>query len=92
MWSEQVPQDWSAALIQAMDALAAHSIWGMATVIAIDLSGRQHGAVLPGTQGTALRPCILWNDECAARKYVEIAHRFPGSRLNRAGDDGDLFD
>ncbi len=45
-WSEQAPQDWWAALMGAMDALAAAHPREMAGVTGIGLSGQQHGAVL----------------------------------------------
>ncbi|GAN87772.1 xylulokinase [Komagataeibacter intermedius] len=79
-WSEQAPQDWWAALIQAMDALAADHRGEMAAVTGIGLSGQQHGAVLLDAHGAVLRPCILWNDERAARECVEFERRFPRSR------------
>lgn len=67
-WSEQDPAAWIAAAEAALDALAAQH--PLAGVRAIGLSGQMHGATLLDAAGTALRPCILWND---TRAWAEAA-------------------
>ncbi|MGS0648597.1 xylulokinase [Komagataeibacter melomenusus] len=79
-WSEQAPQDWWAALLGTMDALAAANPREMAQVVGIGLSGQQHGAVLLGADGGVLRPCILWNDLRSVAQCAEFERRFPYSR------------
>ncbi|WP_018151956.1 xylulokinase [Leeia oryzae] len=62
LWSEQQPEDWWAALLQACDALARDYPSDMQQVRAIGLSGQMHGAVLLDHRHQVLRPAILWND------------------------------
>lgn len=64
----------------AMDALVAAHPREMAGVTGMGLSGQQHGAVLLDGHGEVLRPCILWNDERAARECAVFERRFPRSR------------
>lgn len=61
-WSEQDPDEWWAALRQAVRELAAAAPDAFRSVRALGLSGQMHGAVLVGRDGGALRPAILWND------------------------------
>ncbi|ABG33176.1 xylulokinase [Roseobacter denitrificans] len=67
-WSEQDPQSWCDAAIEALSALAAHPACG--EVMGIGLSGHMHGATLIGADDAPLRPCMLWND---TRSHVEAA-------------------
>ncbi len=65
-WSEQPPESWWTALVQAMSELSArHDLNGLK---AIGLSGQMHGAVLQDEAGEVIRPAILWND---GRSYAE---------------------
>lgn len=72
-WSEQDPEQWWQATLDAMEQLRAEmSRLGLnsAAVESIGLSGQMHGAVVLDAQGQVLRPAILWNDgrsdaECA---------------------------
>lgn len=72
-WSEQAPQDWWQACLQAMDALRAHE--SFARVAGIGLSGQMHGAVLLGDDDRVLYPAILWDD---SRAVAEAAQLGPG--------------
>lgn len=67
-WSEQDPQSWCDAAIEALTALAAHPACGK--VMGIGLSGHMHGATLIGADDAPLRRCMLWND---TRSHVEAA-------------------
>ena len=62
LWSEQDPDDWWRATVDAIARLRAQAgpVWS--AVRAIGLSGQMHGAVLLGTNGRPLRPAIIWND------------------------------
>lgn len=62
-WSEQAPQDWWQACLQALDQLRAHDAY--ARVACIGLSGQMHGAVLLGDDDRVLYPAILWDDSRA---------------------------
>jgi xylulokinase len=72
-WSEQDPEQWWQATLNAMDQLlqqVAKLGLAPAAIEAIGLSGQMHGATLLDARGQALRPAILWNDgrsdaECA---------------------------
>lgn len=67
-WSEQSPDSWCDAARDALTALAAkHDCSG---VQGIGLAGHMHGATLVGSDGRALRPCLLWND---TRAHAEAA-------------------
>ena len=67
-WSEQDPESWCDAAVEALSALAAtHDCSGLA---GIGLSGHMHGATLIGSDDSVLRPCMLWND---TRSHVEAA-------------------
>ncbi|QDH24673.1 xylulokinase [Neokomagataea tanensis] len=79
-WSEQDPEQWWAALLEALDGLQAASPEAMADVKAIGLSGQQHGAVLLGAADEVLRPCILWNDVRSDEECKEFEELFPQSR------------
>jgi xylulokinase len=87
LWSEQSPEDWTAALFAALDRLAAEAPRGLAAVRAIGLSGQMHGAVLLDAADRPLRPAILWNDgrsaaECAALEAaVPEARAITGNRV-----------
>ena len=67
-WSEQDPQSWCDAALSALQKLAAHP--ACQDLKGIGLSGHMHGATLVGTDGMALRPCMLWND---VRSFAEAA-------------------
>ena len=60
-WSEQDPASW----IQAARAVCAE-LGDLSNVRAVGLSGQMHGATVARADGSATRPCILWNDTRAA--------------------------
>ncbi len=76
-WSEQDPEDWLAAMLRAVDALAAARPRELAATQAIGLSGQMHGAVLLDRHGAVLRPCMLWNDTRATAQCRELEQAFP---------------
>ncbi|WP_370402295.1 xylulokinase [Sulfitobacter sp. JB4-11] len=67
-WSEQNPQSWCDATMQALRALSTQV--DMGAVEGIGLAGHQHGATLIGRDDMPLRPCMLWND---TRAHAEAA-------------------
>ena len=71
-WSEQDPHDWTAATLQAVDALRETHASALAAVRGIGLSGQMHGATLLGASDEPLRPCLLWNDTRAHREAAEL--------------------
>ena len=56
--SEQDPEAWWAALVDAIAQLGDHR----ADVVAISVAGQQHGLVLLDGTGSPVRPAKLWND------------------------------
>jgi xylulokinase len=77
LWSEQDPDDWWAAVGQAVTGLDAG---GRAAVQGIGLSGQMHGATLLGADDRPLRPAILWNDGRSAAECIELERIEPRSR------------
>ncbi|WP_448651308.1 xylulokinase [Pseudomonas fluorescens] len=72
-WSEQAPEDWWQACLQALDQLRAHAAFSQVTCIG--LSGQMHGAVLLGADDRVLYPAILWDD---SRAVAEAERLGPG--------------
>lgn len=60
--SEQHPDAWWAALVDAVSTLGDLR----RSVVAMSVAGQQHGLVLLDTDGVALRPAQLWNDTTSA--------------------------
>ena len=76
-FSEQDPEAWWQAAVNAVRALPAAS---RAAVRAVGLSGQMHGATLLDSADKPLRPAILWNDGRSAAECVELERREPRSR------------
>jgi len=77
LWSEQDPDDWRAAMFDALAALAREAPAAMREVAAIGFSGQMHSAVLLDEADRPLRPAILHNDTRAYREARELAERHP---------------
>jgi xylulokinase len=60
--SEQDPQAWWLALVEAFGGLGP----AVDDVVAIAVSGQQHGLVVLDGEGRAIRPAKLWNDTTSA--------------------------
>ncbi|KUJ79764.1 xylulokinase [Ruegeria profundi] len=65
-WSEQNPLDWINACKEVVEKLRALDETAFSKLRGIGLSGHMHGATLLDSDGTVLRPCILWNDTRSA--------------------------
>jgi len=84
LWSEQSPEDWWQATVDAVRALPAPL---RAAVSAIGLAGQMHGATLLDRHLRPLRPAILWNDGRSSRECAELESAVAGLRTitgNRA--------
>jgi xylulokinase len=79
-WSEQSPQDWWLATVDAIDAVRNAQPRAFAGLRGIGLSGQMHGATLLDRGGNVLRPAILWNDTRAYAECVELEALVPDSR------------
>ncbi|MBE3024874.1 xylulokinase [Janthinobacterium sp. BJB1] len=75
-WSEQSPQDWWAACVQALGQLRAAWPQDYAHVACIGLSGQMHGAVLLDSNDKVIRPAILWNDARADAEAAALARDY----------------
>ncbi len=60
--SEQDPQSWWIALVDAVTALGAYRD----DIVGVSIAAQQHGLVLVGEHGEVLRPAKLWNDVTSA--------------------------
>jgi xylulokinase len=78
--SEQDPEAWWQAMLDAVDALGREHAEALSAVQGIGLSGQMHGAVLLDKAGAVLRPAILWNDVRSAAECVKLENAFPALR------------
>lgn len=69
--SEQDPDAWWAALVDALTQVAQHLV----DVAAIAVAGQQHGMVALGADDRVLRPAKLWNDTESAREAAVLVDR-----------------
>ncbi len=83
--SEQEPEAWWQAMLDAVDALHRDHPAALSAVQGIGLSGQMHGAVLLDASGAVLRPAILWNDVRAVAECRALEADFPGLR-ERSGN------
>src|SRR4030042_535977 len=63
---EQHPEDWWRATVEAMRTCLADPGVDPRSVIAIGVSGQQHGLVPLDEWGRVIRPAKLWNDPSTA--------------------------
>lgn len=71
-WSEQKPEDWVTATIDAMNEVASAAGIDASAIEGISFSGQMHGLVLLNSQGEVVRPAILWNDTRTTEQCREI--------------------
>jgi len=77
LWSEQNPDDWWAAVEQAIGELRHKAGTAWREIKAIGLSGQMHGAVLLDEAGQAVRPAILHNDGRSHAEAAELNAKLP---------------
>jgi xylulokinase len=82
---EQEPQWWVQALREAVRQAIAHA--PKAQVLALGVSGQQHGLVVLDEQKQVIRPAKLWNDTETAPQNEELVRRLggPAGCLERMG-------
>jgi xylulokinase len=78
--SEQDPDAWWQAVLQAVDSLRRDHAAVLSAVRGIGLSGQMHGAVLLDAAGSVLRPAMLWNDVRAGAECAELEVAVPALR------------
>jgi xylulokinase len=78
--SEQDPAVWIAAAERALAAGLQGARIDPAKVVAIGVSGQQHGFVPLDAKGRVIRPAKLWNDTSTIRETDELAAALGGRR------------
>lgn len=81
LWAEQNPADWWAATKASIRQVLQESSVTAAGVAAVGLTGQMHGLTLLNSEGTVLRPAILWNDQRTAAQCATITERVGPERL-----------
>jgi xylulokinase len=76
-WSEQDPEHWWQACINAVGHLYKSNPIQLKEVEAIGLSGQMHGATLLDRNARVLRPAILWNDGRSTAQCLTLEARVP---------------
>lgn len=76
-WSEQDPQLWWQATMDAIGDLRQSNRAALSAVRAIGLSGQMHGATLLDRRDRVLRAAILWNDMRADAECDELMRLAP---------------
>ena len=76
-WSEQSPEAWWDATLQAVDRLKGTHAKQVAAVRGLGLSGQMHGATLLDARDLPLRPAILWNDVRSDQECLELVAKVP---------------
>jgi xylulokinase len=71
--TEADPRAWQEALRKAGDGL-------LSRAAAVAVAGQQHGSVLLDSDGSVVRPALLWNDLRSAAAAAELVEEFGGPR------------
>ncbi len=77
---EQHPRDWLAATRQAIRAALKEAKASAGEVIAIGVSGQQHGFVPLDKSGAVIRPAKLWCDTTTQAECAEITGKLGGQK------------
>ena len=81
LWSEQKPEDWWQAASAGIGIVLHATGIDPGQIAGVGLTGQMHGLVLLDTNGQALRPAILWNDQRTAEQCAEITRRVGSQRV-----------
>src|SRR6185437_11729031 len=77
---EQAPETWRAATASAMRQALRAAKASAAEVVAIGVSGQQHGFVPLDAQGEVIRPAKLWCDTSTMDECAEITAKLGGPK------------
>ncbi|MFZ0014363.1 MAG: xylulokinase [Acidimicrobiia bacterium] len=80
-WSEQDPQLWWDATIEAIRAVLTETGVEPGDIAAIGLTGQMHGSVLLDRDDDVVRPALLWNDQRTAEECDQIREMIGRERL-----------
>lgn len=81
-WAEADPQEWLRA---TLDACAEVTSQLTGPPIAVGLSGQMHGVVLCSSDGTPVRPAIVWADTRSVEQAQRIRAELGAQQLARLG-------
>lgn len=81
LWSEQEPEDWWQASVQALGEVVNQARNHAAEIAAIGLTGQMHGAVFLDKQQNVIRRALLWNDQRTAEECARITEVIGQARL-----------
>jgi xylulokinase len=84
-WSEQDPEAWWPALVDACAAVRTRAPEAFAAVDVVGCTGARQTVVVVGADGRTLGPGILWSDRRAASEVERLASELPGSGPSRGG-------
>ncbi len=77
---EQHPETWRLALVKAVKAAMKEAKASAAEVIALSVSGQQHGFVPLDKAGAVIRPAKLWCDTSTTAECAEITESLGGAK------------
>ena len=80
-WAEQDPQDWWRACREAVRQVLALSKIPVSGISCVGFSGQMHGAVLLDSEGSPLRPSLIWCDQRTAEEAAELTESIGAERL-----------
>lgn len=80
-WTEQHPEHWWQACIEALAALRQQGALPKDAVAGVGLTGQMHGSVFLTAGGEVVRPTIMWNDQRTAAECALIEERIGLKRL-----------
>jgi xylulokinase len=80
-WSEQRPEDWWAATVEAVGQVLAQAGVKGERVVGLGLSGQMHGSVFLDRAGEVIRPALLWNDQRTVRQCEWITRAVGARRV-----------
>ena len=91
-WAEQDPADWQRAVLRGTRRLLARSGVPAKSIAALSFSGHMQGAVVVDSNGSPLRPAIIWADQRATEEAdfirracgEEAIYRLTGHRVSPA--------
>jgi xylulokinase len=81
LWAEQNPDDWWRASVVVLRRLVADANIDRDDIKGIGLTGQMHGLVLLDSNGSVLRPCIMWNDQRTATQCADITQKIGADRV-----------
>ncbi len=77
---EQDPATWRAALVKAVKGALKEAGAAAGEVVAMGVSGQQHGFVPMDAAGEVIRPAKLWCDTTTAEECAEITTKLGGAK------------